>query len=378
MKNVSRIIIIFLISISALTWLISVWQYDTMMSSMMTFYFNPSALSLFVVIWTAGMSAMMFPAVIPMVILYNRLINNKANSDSNSGTDRSNQVLYNKYDERNDDDYYDISSTIKHEGNKSNEKKIYRFLCQLRPTSANIILFVSSYLAIWALTGLILLIGWSFLLDSLLLQLGTNDGQQQQDQRQSIEAIYGILLIISGVYQFSSLKTRCLGYCESPLSFFMRRWKKGTTGAVKMGVYHGLYCLGCCWPYFLLMVALGWMNILWMGLFAAIIFAEKIWSKGGLWIARITGVGFIAIGILSWAGMISLPSDSMSNDDNNRMSMEMSSSSSGSMISHYESTESSSNNEQGVDKNNGNSSSVNNDMESMVMNMIKIIAYYIS
>jgi hypothetical protein len=126
------------------------------------------------------------------------------------------------------------------------------------------------------------------------------------------------------------------------------------------------------------MVALGWMNILWMGLFAAIIFAEKIWFKGGLWIARITGVGFIAIGILSWAGMISLPSDSMSNDDNNRMSMEMSSSSSGSMISHYESTESSSNNEQGVDKNNGNSSSVNNDMESMVMNMIKIIAYYIS
>ena len=55
----------------------------------------------------------------------------------------------------------------------------------------------------------------------------------------------------------------------------MRRWQKGKAGALKMGTYHDLYCLGCCWPYFLLMVVLGWMNVLWMGLFAAIIFAEK-------------------------------------------------------------------------------------------------------
>ncbi|MFZ0553858.1 MAG: DUF2182 domain-containing protein, partial [Nitrososphaeraceae archaeon] len=86
-----------------------------------------------------------------------------------------------------------------------------------------------------------------------------------------------------------------------------------------------LYCLGCCWPYFLLMVALGWMNIFWMGLFAAIIFAEKIWAKGGLWIARITGICFISIGILSFTGMISLPSDSMSStNDSNMMSMDKS------------------------------------------------------
>ena len=74
------------------------------------------------------------------------------------------------------------------------------------------------------------------------------------------------------------------------------------------------------------------MDILWMGLFAAIIFAEKIWVKGGLWIARITGICFISIGILSLAGMISLPSDPMSNTSNdgmksmdNSMNMDMSS-----------------------------------------------------
>ena len=207
--------------------------------------------------------------------------------------------------------------------------KINNLSYLLRPKTYYVIIFILSYLAIWAITGIVLLIGWSYALDILLLQLGINDIQQQQQQHQkeqlSINTIYGILLIISGIYQFSPLKSRCLGYCESPLSFFMRRWRKGGTGAVKMGAYHGLYCLGCCWPYFLLMVALGWMNIFWMGLFAAIIFAEKIWAKGGLWIARITGICFISIGILSFTGMISLPSDSMSsNNDSNMMSMDKS------------------------------------------------------
>ena len=52
-------------------------------------------------------------------------------------------------------------------------------------------------------------------------------------------------------------------------------------GAVKMGAYHGLYCLGCCWPYFLLMVALGWMNLLWMGLFAVSYLLRRYGPKVG-------------------------------------------------------------------------------------------------
>ena len=174
---------------------------------------------------------------------------------------------------------------------------------------------------------MVLLVGWSFFFDILLPQLVRNDDQQQQ--LASANIIYGIVLIVSGVYQFSLFKTRCLGYCESPLSFFMGRWKKGKSGALKMGIYHGLYCLGCCWPYFLLMVALGWMDIFWMGLFAAIIFAEKLWAKSGLWIARITGIGFILLGILSSTGAIFLPSNSMSSnrgDSDMMMSMDMSSS----------------------------------------------------
>ena len=72
-----------------------------------------------------------------------------------------------------------------------------------------------------------------------------------------------------------------------------------------MEIYHGLYCLGCCWPYFLLMVALGWMNITWMVLFAGIIFVEKIWSKG-IWISRFTGIAFAIVGTLTIVGIVIL------------------------------------------------------------------------
>ena len=87
------------------------------------------------------------------------------------------------------------------------------------------------------------------------------------------------------------------------MSFFMRRWTDGTSGALKMGLYHSIYCLGCCWAYFLVMVVLGWMNLLWMGLFAGIIFGEKMWSRG-IWIARAAGIGLTVVGILVAAGML--------------------------------------------------------------------------
>src|SRR5918995_1885593 len=327
MKKSTFIIIIFLISISVSSWLVSIRQYDTMMSSMMMFYNSPVALSLFVMIWTAGMSAMMFPAIIPMILFYNRLIdNNSSNSNSNTGTNHNSQTLHHRNrDIRNDSSNNDNWDIITKNENKTNKSMIHSLRYILQSKSYQISLFLSSYLTIWAVTGISLLIGWSVVLDTLLLQLGMNDSQQLEPEELqiSINTIQGIVLIISGIYQFSSLKTRCLGYCESPLSFFMRRWRNGKLGAAMMGAYHGIYCLGCCWPYFLLMVALGWMNVLWMGLFAAIIFAEKVWTRGGLWIARITGIGFIALGVLSATALVSLPSNSMNSGDDEMMGMTM-------------------------------------------------------
>jgi predicted metal-binding membrane protein len=164
---------------------------------------------------------------------------------------------------------------------------------------------------VWALTGIGLLLGWSEAMRLSTAPLG-----------QSIYYIYAAVLIIAGAYQFTPLKNKCLGYCESPMSFFMRRWTPGTAGAIRMGLYHGLYCLGCCWPYFLLMVAIGWMNIFWMALFAALIFGEKIWSRG-IWLARAAGAGFILAGALAGAGIIQFePMMSMESGAMGGMTME--------------------------------------------------------
>jgi predicted metal-binding membrane protein len=147
---------------------------------------------------------------------------------------------------------------------------------------------------VWALTGIALLLGWSVVMNSTIMTTGNS---------LLIQYLYGSLLIVAGAYQFTPLKRICIGYCESPMSFFMRRWRDGTSGAVNMGVYHGIYCLGCCWAYFLLMVALGWMNLLWMGLFAGIIFGEKIWSRG-IWVARAAGIALAITGVLVAAGLL--------------------------------------------------------------------------
>jgi predicted metal-binding membrane protein len=287
MNRIQIILVSALISISVITWLVSSQQYDTMMSAMMMFH-NPAALLLFTVIWTAGMAAMMFPAISPMVLLYDRIIKNKSNNEASSS----------KKGEANESLLVGID-------NSKEQEKMKSSVSFWSPYSLKMILFVGSYLLVWAITGIAILVGWSIPMNYLLTEPFTNNAQSL------VDIIFGVLLVISGLYQFSPLKTKCLGYCESPMSFFMRRWRSGTVGAMKMGMYHGLYCLGCCWPYFLLMVALGWMNLLWMALFAVIIFGEKVWVGGGKWIARSTGVGFVVLGTLALLGIMEVPTGDM-------------------------------------------------------------------
>jgi predicted metal-binding membrane protein len=264
MDRVKKAVVTSLIGTSAVAWIASINQPDMMVA--MTTY-NPLAISVFTASWTAGMAAMMFPAITPMVLMYNRFVTNR---------------------KKNRGDYSSVTIQEEKEG-KATISSSTSF------PSLRIILFVASYLLVWALTGIALLLGWSAVMNSTIMTTGNNTVL--------IQYMYGSLLIIAGAYQFTPLKRICIGYCESPMSFFMRRWRDGTSGAFKMGVYHGIYCLGCCWAYFLLMVALGWMNLLWMGLFAGIIFGEKMWSRG-IWIARAAGIGLAITGVLVAAGML--------------------------------------------------------------------------
>ena len=291
MDKSQKIILLSLLSSSVITWLFSIEQPD-MMEAMMTL--NPIAVTIFTISWTVGMAAMMFPAIIPMVLLYNRIISNDQNLNNNK---KDNLPLVSKFNQRTDN--------LEERGNRQNSRAFALLSKRAIKTSG----FIGTYLLVWALTGVVLLVFWSIMMNNLLI------GYSIQD----FAIVSGILLIVSGVYQFSSLKKRCLGYCESPLSFFMKRWKGNQLkDGLKMGLYHGMYCLGCCWPYFLLMIALGWMNILWMGIFAAIIFAEKVWSKG-IWIARVAGMAFISIGLFSITGIISIATEDRINDSQNGM-----------------------------------------------------------
>jgi len=105
----------------------------------------------------------------------------------------------------------------------------------------------------------------------------------------------GVLLVVAGVFQWSGLKHRCLNNCRSPIGFFFNEWREGQAGAIAMGIRHGGYCLGCC---FLLMATLfvaGIMNVLWVGLLAALVLIEKL-STAGPVISRTAGGAMLAWG----------------------------------------------------------------------------------
>ena len=95
--------------------------------------------------------------------------------------------------------------------------------------------------------------------------------------------IGGAVVIAAGIYQLTPLKDLCLSKCRTPITFIMTSWRDGTAGALRMGLLHGAYCLGCCWLLFAILFPLGIMNIGAMAGITLIIFAEKTlpWVAGG-------------------------------------------------------------------------------------------------
>jgi predicted metal-binding membrane protein len=84
-------------------------------------------------------------------------------------------------------------------------------------------------------------------------------------------------LAVAGLYQFSSLKYACLDKCRSPLTFLTSRWQGGneTAQALRIGVEHGLFCVGCCWSLMLLMFLVGTASVAWMLLLGVVMALEK-------------------------------------------------------------------------------------------------------
>ena len=106
----------------------------------------------------------------------------------------------------------------------------------------------------------------------------------------------GGLLIASGVYQLSPLKTVCMRQCRSPGQFLSRYWRPGTPGAVALGIRHGVYCLGCCWMLMTLLFVGGIMNLAWIILLAVLVASEKLMPHGAL-LARVSGLALVVWGM---------------------------------------------------------------------------------
>jgi predicted metal-binding membrane protein len=101
-----------------------------------------------------------------------------------------------------------------------------------------------------------------------------------------------IILVAAGIYQLTPLKETCLGHCRSPLTFFMSEWRDGVSGAFRMGLKHGAFCVGCCWTLMALLFVFGVMNLLWVAALSILVLLEKATAYGRT-VARVAGLAMI-------------------------------------------------------------------------------------
>jgi predicted metal-binding membrane protein len=105
------------------------------------------------------------------------------------------------------------------------------------------------------------------------------------------------VLAAAGVYQLTPLKDFCLRHCRSPIAFLLHvSAYKGRLRDARVGMYHGVYCVGCCWGLMAVLIAVGVMNLAWMAVLTVVIFLEKTWKYGPA-LSRITGVSLIVFAL---------------------------------------------------------------------------------
>ena len=182
------------------------------------------SLSFYVGAWVLMMAAMMFPSIVPMVLTYARI--------------RSARLA------RRSDLTLGSSGT-----------------------------FVAGYLVVWTAYGLaayaLFALGRALSIDALAWD-------------RAGPYVAGGVLVAAALYELTPAKDACLRRCRGPFAFLTEAWRDGHFGAPRMGIEHGLWCVGCCWALMAALFALGVMSIGWMVFVAGLIAAEKLlpWRKG--------------------------------------------------------------------------------------------------
>ena len=154
-------------------------------------------------------------------------------------------------------------------------------------------LFLLGYLIVWG--------GFSLL--AALAQWGLHGAALLSPMMKSNSVVLGsMLLIVTGVFQWTPWKRACLRRCASPLGFLLGEWREGRAGALAMGIKHGGHCTGCCWLLMALLFVAGVMNLLWIAAITLVVLLEKALPRGE-WFGRVIGLGCIGWGIwilLGW------------------------------------------------------------------------------
>jgi len=179
---------------------------------------DPGTFGFWITAWVVMMAAMMFPSIAPMVLMYARI----------------------------------------QEGKRAKGEAP-----PLGATSA----FVGGYLLVWSVAGLA---GYS------LVRLGHELSPGFLGWDEAGPYVAGGVILAAAIYQLTPLKDVCLSKCRSPFAFLITAWKPGRIGALRMGIEHGGWCVGCCWALMAALIALGVMSVGWMVFVAALIAAEKL------------------------------------------------------------------------------------------------------
>ncbi len=232
-----KLILSLLFILAAASWVLLIWQSATMNSQAMGMGLTMGmSVVLFIVIWIVMMIAMMFPTAAPMILMFTAVYADK-------------------------------------------RQKKQPFV----PTW----IFIGAYLFVWSLCGVV----------AYLLAVGIEQAAAHVMWLMADAARFGgVVLVVAGLYQLSPLKHACLSKCRTPLQFILGSWRDGYAGAFRMGLEHGVYCLGCCWLLFVILFPLGVMNVAVMALITLLIYVEKSLLVGQQ-IGRLAGVGLIAYGV---------------------------------------------------------------------------------
>jgi len=242
-----NVILGLLLALAASSWGLLVWQgAATDMDMAMASPTMGMRAPLFLTIWVVMMVAMMFPSAAPMILTFHKV-----------------QV--------------------------SKRQRGEAFVATW--------VFVAAYLLVWTVSGVAAYAG-AVAAEAVAARAALSPTTAAR--------IGGAVLVAAGLYQLTPFKDMCLSKCRSPISFIMTSWRDGVGGALRMGLLHGAYCLGCCWLLFVILFPLGIMNIAAMAVITLVVFAEKTlpWGRP---VARATAAALVAYGAVVLAAPQVLP-----------------------------------------------------------------------